>query len=76
VEEARKKCLWPDVVLPVVYVLKQKGLFIEYVGSELGYQGSSEQDLREWLGSIVEGSGREETYLTQAFKRFAELYIE
>jgi superfamily II DNA helicase RecQ len=76
VGEARETCLWPDVVLPVVYVLKQKGLFIEYVGSELGYQGSSEQDLREWLGSIVEGSGRDETYLTQAFQRFAELYIE
>jgi hypothetical protein len=75
VEGAGERCLWPDIVLSVVYVLEQKGLFVKYIGSGLGYQRSSEQDLREWLGSIAEGSRREKTYLTRAFRRFAELYI-
>jgi hypothetical protein len=59
---------WPDVVLPVVYVLYKKGLFTEHIAAGLGYRGQSDADLREWLGSIVEGSGREETYLTAAFR--------
>jgi hypothetical protein len=63
-------------MLPVMYVLQQKGLFAEYVGSGLGYRGSSEQDVREWLSSVAEGSGREETYLTRAFRRFTELYVK
>jgi hypothetical protein len=71
-----ERCSWPDVVLPVVYVLHKKGFFAEHVGAGLGYRGQSDADLREWLGSVVEGSGREETYLTAAFRRFAKLYID
>jgi hypothetical protein len=63
-------------MLPVVYVLEQKGLFTEYVRSRLRYQGSSGQDLQEWLKSIAKRSEREETYLTRAFKQFAILYVK
>ena len=71
-----ERCLWPDVVLPVVYLLQKKGYFVEHIGSGLGYRGQSDDDFREWLRSVAEGSGREETYLTLAFRRFAELYID
>jgi hypothetical protein len=61
------RCLWPDIVLLVVYVFYRKGLFAEHIGAGLGYRGQSDIDLREWLGSIVEGSGQKETYLIAAF---------
>ena len=71
-----RQCLWPDVVLPVVYILEQKRFFAEHIGAELGYRGESSRDLQEWLGSVAEGSGREEIYLTQAFRRFARIYLD
>jgi hypothetical protein len=64
------------MVLPVIYVLHKKGFFAEHVGAGLGYRGESDTDLREWLGSVVEGLGREETYLIAVFRRFVGLYID
>jgi hypothetical protein len=69
-------CLWPDVVLPVVFVLQQTGHFGDYLAEGLGYQGQSEQDFREWVAGVAEGSGREETNLTKVFRGFAGLYVE
>jgi hypothetical protein len=57
-------------------MLYKKGFFAEHVGAGLGYRGQSDADLREWLESVVEGSGREETYLTAAFHWFTEIYID
>jgi hypothetical protein len=63
-------------VLPVVYLLQKKSYFIEHIRSRLRYRGQSNDDLRKWLKSVAKGSEREETYLTLAFRRFIELYID
>jgi hypothetical protein len=58
-------------VLPVVYVLYRKSLFRRACWSRARILGQSDADFREWLGSIVEGSGQEEIVLAAAFRRFA-----
>ena len=47
VQGVGERCLWPDVVLPVVYLLQKKGYFVEHIGSGLGYRGQSDDDFRE-----------------------------
>lgn len=67
-------CEFPDIMLPSIFVLYQKG-YLEQVVSEAGFQGLYPEDIWEWMNEKREiGGGRWESNWMVTWRMVCQFY--
>ncbi|KFY03551.1 hypothetical protein V490_00144 [Pseudogymnoascus sp. VKM F-3557] len=72
--EADADCAYPDIVLPVIFLLLQHGRLDSKLQNEFGYQGKSDTDFMVWLGREEVCFNGKETPINKIFRWFALEY--
>lgn len=68
-------CEYPDIMLPAIYILHQKG-HLPGAGEIEGFQGEYCTDLWEWMSGVAEGFGSEhESNWIQVWRRVCSTFF-
>ncbi|OBT70627.1 hypothetical protein VF21_10672, partial [Pseudogymnoascus sp. 05NY08] len=65
--EADADCAYPDIVLPVIFLLVKHGRLDSKLQDEFGYQGKSDTDFMTWLGREEVCFNGKETLINKIF---------
>jgi hypothetical protein len=65
---------YPDVMLPMLFVLHRHRMLVPILQRQLGYRGRTEKDLMEWLMGIAEEIGEDQMQASKVFRCLAMTY--
>ena len=68
------ECAYPDIVLPVIFLLLKHGRLDSKLRQEFGFQGKSDSDFMTWLGQEEVCFDGKETPINRIFRWFALEY--
>jgi hypothetical protein len=74
VTQDEAECLYPDIMLPVIFVLLRHGRLDSKIKNDFGFRGKGEADLMAWLGRTEICFNGKETPMYKIFRWFAREY--